>query len=547
MLLGLLAEIALASVALSLGATWVSAQQSPSASGSPLRYDIEAKLDPVAHRLDARERIHIVNTSQQPLTQLYFHLYLNAFRDRHSVFMREGGARLRGHDLGRPGSIAISELRTADGADLLPGLETELVPGDRTQVRVQLPAALPPGAALDLALAFQAELPELMARSGYAGEFHMLGQWFPKLAKLEPSGEFASFPYHGFGEFYADFADYDVTIAVPERFIVASAGVLSERTVRAGVRRERYRSEHVHDSAWAAYPYFETLQRTVGRVRMQLFAPRGYGAALARQAEVLAHALPYFEARYGEYPYTTLTVILPPPAANAASGMEYPTLFTSSGPFWALPLALPDPAHDIVSVHELAHQWFSGMIASNEVAYPVLDEGLAEWAALDFLREYYRRPGAWTAHVPLPQGPFDVLRAAILARTKKSLPSSLLSVESYSDKTLGVAVYARPALVLARIAERHGRAPLRAALSRYARAQRFHHPTPDDLFRAFDATPALGVNYGQRVLRKALASESADPPVLQLPAALRKRSPSGWQFLPELWAVAFHALRSVGP
>ncbi|MET0388803.1 MAG: M1 family metallopeptidase [Polyangiales bacterium] len=505
-------------------------------------YAIEVALDPERHALRGLERIHFVNTSRAPLTSLYFHMYLNAFRDQRSVFMREGGARLRGQEPGRAGSIAIERLTTADGDDLSHSVERELVPGDFTQLKVRLPVPLQPGAALDLVLTFSAELPELVARAGYAGEFHMLGQWYPKLAKLDDDGTFVSFPYHGFGEFYADFADFTYDVQVQEQFGVAGSGDRVEESVRGTMRHVRFRAERVHDVAWAAYPYFETVHEQVGTVSLALYAPRGYGAALARQAHVLARALPYFEERYGRYPYSTLTAIIPPREAAGAAGMEYPTLFASDGRWWALPTSVPDPGQDVVAVHELAHQWFSGMIASNELAHPMLDEGLAQWSSLDFLESYYKSPPLWTAGLAASIGPFDVLRAAISARMR-SAPSSLLPADRYTSKTLAPAVYVRPALVLARVGDQRGRQQLTAAISRYAKTQRFRHPSPTDLYAAFDSS--LGSGYGHRVLRKALDSKAFDG--LPLKAAERAPSPSGYTFLAELWALAFTLLRWLGP
>jgi hypothetical protein len=501
------------------------------------RYRIEVRLDPVAHTLAGSASIHLHNFARVALRQLTFHLYLNAFRDARSVFMREGGARLRGTSLTKPGSITVTRLETAAGDDLLAGAARELVPGDFTQLRVTLPVPLPPKAALDLQVRWTAQLPEIVARSGYAGDFHMLGQWFPKLAKLESDGSFRSFPYHGFGEFYANFADYDCSITVPKRFVIAASGERIEQLERGSERTEHYRARRVIDFAWAADPAFETLSAQVGTTRVQLFAERGYGAALRRQGDVIAKALPYFEERYGRYPYPHLSVVIPPRAGHAASGMEYPTLFASDGPFWALPSWLPDPAQDVVATHELAHQWFACLLANDEVAHPMLDEGLAQWASLDFVRADY---APWIRLFGF--GPFELMRAATLARPRK-LPSSLLSADRYNAATLGPAVYARPALVLERIAERKGRPQLRAALERYAESQRFRHPEPDDLFAAFDRV--FGRGFGTRVLKNAL--EGDDPRQLRAPVDEHAPKPSGLTLLPELWALVQTLLRWFGP
>ena len=509
-----------------------------------LKYDIEVELDPVRHQLLGRERIHFENSSRAAVASLDFHLYLNAFRDARSVFMREGGARLRGEELRQPGSLEVTAIRTAQGLDLAQpmAVEGELVRGDFTQLRVRLPVPLQPGAALELVIEFRAKLPRLVARAGYSGDFFMLGQWFPKLAKLGDNGRFVSFPYRGFGEFYADFADYTFTLRVPKEYRIAASGHCQTVNSDERVHTERCLAERVHDVAWAAYPYFVEQVEQVGAVTLKLYAPRGYGSALARQARVLARALPYFEQRYGRYPYGTLTAIIPPREAHAASGMEYPTLFTSGGSWWALPGWLPDPQQDLVSVHELAHQWFSGMLASNEEAYPFLDEGLAQWSSLDFLQAYYARSPFLSAFFSFSFGPFQVLRAAYAARPH-SAPSSLLPAERYSATTLAHAAYVRPALVLDRIAERRGLKQLTAAVSRYAKAQRFKHPAPEDLYAAFDAS--LGPGWGSRALKRALDGEQ--PPALRVAAHEGNRTPSGFSYLAELWTLASSALGWLAP
>ncbi|HET8940031.1 MAG TPA: M1 family metallopeptidase [Polyangiales bacterium] len=511
---------------------------------SGLKYDIEVELDPARHRLVGRERIHFENKSRAAVSSLDFHLYLNAFRDTRSVFMREGGARLRGQTLRRPGSLIVTALRSAQGLDLAQPLavQTELVRGDFTQLRVRLPLPVQPGAALDIELEFHAELPRLVARAGFSDDFFMLGQWFPKLAKLGDDGRFVSFPYRGFGEFYADFADYTFTLRVPNEYKVAASGDCQTVSSDAKLRTERCRAEHVHDVAWAAYPYFVEHVVQVAGVTLKLYGPRGYGPALSRQARVLAQAMPYFEERYGPYPYRSLSAIIPPREAYAASGMEYPTLFTSGGPWWALPSWLPDPQQDIVSIHELAHQWFSGMLASNEEAHPFLDEGLAQWTSLDFLQSYYASPPFISALFSFSFGPFQVLRAAYAARPH-SAPSSLLSAERYSATTLAHAAYVRPALVLDRIAERRGLPQLTAAVSRYAKQQRFRHPAPKDLYAAFDS--GLGPGWGNRVLKAAL--EGSEPPALAIAGQQANRAPSGWTYAAELWTLASSVLGFLGP
>lgn len=417
-----------------------------------------------------------------------FHLYANAFADRRTVFMREDGAAIRGGRLTRPGGIDVTRLVLADGTDLLARADRALLKDDATQMRVPLPSPLQPGASLQLSVDFRVRLPSLLARMGRAGDFFMIAQWFPKLARLERDGRWASFPYHGLGEFYADFADYDLSIEVPARYRVAAPGRrVEQRQVAGGTRRERYQLHDALDVAWAAYPHFRRTALDAGGVRIDVYAPPGQAALSQSQAELLRHSLARLGRRLGPYPYDRLVLVLPPAEGRGAFGMEYPGLVVGAIAAWHTRV---NPAehvfHDVVTTHELAHQWFPMLVASDEVAAPVLDEGLAEWLGLNLLRERHGPRSFWPQLLALP---FDVfVPARIALQSARNTPSSLLPAYRYRASQLAPAVYLRPALALEAIRRRWGEPRLWSALGRYARAHRFDHPTVDDLMHAFDAS-----------------------------------------------------------
>src|SRR5690606_32298823 len=105
-------------------------------------------------------------------------------------------------------------------------------------------------------------------------------------------------------------------------------------------------------------------------VTLRLLYPQGYDAAKNKTLEAIRGALPQFNERFGRYPYQSLTVVHPPEAAMNSGGMEYPTLITTGGRWFTPYLTIRDT--EIVTVHELAHQWFYGLIATNEYAWPFL-------------------------------------------------------------------------------------------------------------------------------------------------------------------------------
>jgi hypothetical protein len=467
-------------------------------------YRIEATLDPAANRVDATAKIDWHNRSGVPIKTLFFHLYANAFAHPRTVFMLEQGERLRGAHLDRAGGIDLLSLSSADGKDLLAHSDSELVHEDRTQLHVDLDDAVAPHASLRLQLRFAVRLPSIVARMGASGRFFMIAQWFPKLARLEPDGTWASFPYHGLGEFYADFANYEITLHVPRDYVVAAPGErISHQVEAAGAITERYRLQRALDVAWSAFPDYRRVSASAGGVEIEVYAPPGHHSLQQREATLLADAVTRLSTRLGAYPYPRLVSILPPASAEGAAGMEYPGLIVGWTASWRSELnPIATIVHDVVSSHELAHQWFPMLVASHEVEAPVMDEGLAEWLGLDLLRSRYDRV-FFRKLAGLDVDLFEIERANYASsRTQKS---SLLPAYAYHPEQLAAAVYLRPCLTLESVRRSFGARRLDATLGRYARAYRFAHPRLEQLLAAFDA--AYWPGFGERPLRETLAGQ----------------------------------------
>ena len=491
-------------------------------------YTLRAKLEESQHRILGSGTISLTNRSRAPLSRLYFHLYLNAFKNDRSLFLRSPFSRGRsGHGAREHGYVEVKRLSALElgGVNLWPG-RVPHSPGDaddETDIEVPLPVALEPGAVLTLEVEFDAQLPSLVERTGHAGSFHFAGQWFPKLAKLEPDGEFAHFPFHPQAEFYADFGRYDVTLDVPAAFTVGASGEKVSEVSRGARRELRYVAEPVHDFAWTAWDGFSERRERVAGVDVTLLTPRGYEEINRQTLATLALGLPELEQRFSAYPYRTLTVVHPPPEAQEAGGMEYPTLITTGGP-WFLPYT-GTRALEAVTLHELAHQWFYGLVATNEARYPFLDEGLASYAELRALG--VRFGDASLANVlGLRLSAEALFRAGAAMRAGEeslALPAAKFS----SFQSIGLLVYLRTATALETLARCFGRDRLDAALRRFAEKQRFAHPGPAELVgelqsevgepaaRAFERVvfERGRVNFAVRELGAVRAPGPAEPPV----------------------------------
>lgn len=445
-------------------------------------YSLKVELDPAEHTLRGEGTIVWRNASSAPQRELFVHLYLNAFKTDRTVFGRSAPGGFRGGGGVRdPGWIDVDGLFVRElGEDVWPkGATTDGDPDDATDIRVALPRAIEPGEVLTMDVAWRARLPSVTLRTGHEGSFHMVGQWFPKLARLRPDGSWAHFPFHRFSEFYADFGSYDVTVDVPEGFTVGATGSLVAEARSGGRVHRTFVQDDVHDFAFAAWDRFEEATATTeAGVELRCLFPKGHERSAAIELDAVRFGLERFGRQLGTYPYRTLTIIHPPEGAGEAGGMEYPTLITTGGA-WFLPFT-GGRFIETVAIHELAHQWFYGLVATDEHAAPFLDEGLTSFAEIEALEALF--PGASAAAPRLGVGlglpatqRMESLEAARNAAVGQAAPA-FVTGDDY-----GALVYARAAIILHSLAGAYGEEAVVRALGVYARRFRFQHPGPSDL------------------------------------------------------------------
>ncbi len=496
------AKVRLLALALCLtAATRASSESFPPAVAS---YQITCRLDPDKKTVEATEVLTWKNTTTHPAPTLRLHLYLNAFRNTLSTYWREsGGKGRRGEPLPASwGSIEIERMTGSDGADLLPAMRfiapDDENPNDRTVAEVILPKPVAPGETISLAMDFLSRLPRVAVRTGYKGDFFMVAQWFPKIGVLEEKG-WNCHQFHARSEFFSDFGTYDVSIDVPAAYrgkVGATGRKVDERETSAGRILYRFRQEGVHDFAWTADPGYLVLEdefREAGLsdVRLLLYLQPEHASQADRYFRAARAALSGFGRVLGAYPYSTLSIVDPPWSSHGAGGMEYPTLITS-GTSWSAPRSVQRP--EAVTVHEAGHQFFYGLIASNEFEEAWLDEGFNTYMTDRVLKATYgpnhvaldvfglRFPLGIDIHYPLDvnRSYFEVADWDVLASESWKFRDR----RSYSGQ-----VYSKTALTLATLERLLGTSAMDRALRLYADRWRFRHPTTKDFLAAVnDAT-----------------------------------------------------------
>ncbi len=466
----------------------------PARSPRIANYKLDAKLDPATHQVTGAETLTWTNTGQSQVDTLPFHLYPNAFKNEKSLFMRESRGEMRGaraSDSGW-GWINVDSLQIG-GVELARELKYPHE-NDETVAELKLAQPVQPGQTIEINFKFTEQLPEVFARSGYKGEFNLVGQWFPKIGvRIGPPGaeHWECQPYEAYTEFFADFGVYDVTLKVPFTYVVAATGVLvAANDEPGGSRTLTYHAEDVSDFVWMADPYMITksgkatledgssvIVRVVYRPEHEAFAARHLQAAIG--------AIEKFSADFVPYPWSIMTVVDPPlDAASGAGGMEYPTFVTTEGDsvFIRPGMHLPE----FVTVHEVGHNWFQGMLATNEPVEAWMDEGVNEWADSHVMADLY---GARTSVIDW--GGFTAEYEALsseLTEDPSNIPTPIATAafafpdsESYSETT-----YPGTNRALTTLERLVGTTKFMAAMKSYAKQWAFKHPTGRDMFASLE-------------------------------------------------------------
>jgi hypothetical protein len=454
-------------------------------------YDIKARLIPSTRTIEATGTLTWVNDSETAVSELPFHLYMNAFKNNRTTFMKESGGLHRGYRAGTDdwGRIDIGRIGIAGGADLTGTMAflrpDDGNPDDQTVMQVALPAPVGPGERIVLEIEFATRLPKVFARSGYSGEFYMAGQWFPKIGVLQ-NGAWECHQYHANSEYFADFGAYRVEITLPEKYVVGATGRReSERKNADGTKTLVHVQEDVHDFAWTACPDFvESRERFVlddppVDTEMILLVHKAHLKSRDRYALALRRGLEFFSRNYGPYPYPTITLVDPAPGAAAAGGMEYPTLFTAGTTSW-----MPDGVRmpEMVTIHEFGHGYWYGIVASNEFDEAWLDEGIASYSEVKAMEKYYGdgRSMIDLGGVRIGDVTFQRLRVIGSGRFDPVLKESwsYVSGASYAGN-----VYAKAALMMLTLERWLGEDVMARIMRTYYERWKFRHPTSEAFVR----------------------------------------------------------------
>jgi hypothetical protein len=459
-------------------------------------YAISVTLDARAKMLDGKETLVWRNTSPDVITELRFHLYLNAFKNTASTFIRESGGVHRGFSQPKDtwGWIDISSMKIRGGEEMAQSIEF-IHPDDdnvedRTACRVPLRSPLRPGQTITLDIIFAARLPGISARTGYYNSFFMVGQWFPKIGVYESAGQryatkgqWNCHQFHANTEFYADFGVYDVDITVPEEYVLGATGNLERITHANGAATHYYHAEDVHDFAWTASPRYHEVLDQWKHVKIRLLVQPEHKQHAARYLGAAKTTFAYLDDHVGPYPYPTLTIVDPPLKALGAGGMEYPT-FITGGSVWGLGQQLLFT--ETATVHELGHNWWYGMIANNEFEEAWLDEGVNTYYEMRIMDDTYGARTSSLSFAGLEIGDGEQTRFSYVGMRNPGIAPIAQPAWQFSQGGYGSLTYYKTGTFLMTLEQLIGRAAMDSSIKTFFRKWQFKHPCERDFIAAFN-------------------------------------------------------------
>lgn len=495
-----------------------------------VKYDIDVQLNDAGKSVSGTETVVYSNHSPNELNFIWFHIWPNAYRNENTALYKQLKS-----DAERKKKLLQKTYGAIDGlAFSINGkpakTEAHSNPDYIDIIKVLLPEPLKPGASVTISTPFTVKLPEYFSRSGWADSEFMLCQWYPKPAVYDKNG-WHEFPYLDMGEFYSEYADYQVNITVPGQYVVSATGDLKtaeekEQYQRIGkwntqnrtakpqmynwngkgaTKTLKYEASNVPDFAWFADKkyviQYDTLQLASGKVIDAYTYAYAKDTTPWRQSiDFVEDAVRSYSSWVGEYRYPVVQVV-EGPKNNSSGGMEYPmvTLITS-------PDAKTESLDGVIA-HEVGHNWFMSMLGTNERVHGWMDEGLNTYFQFRYEAVKYRSNMVFGDLIPkeIKQKPADEFLAIIfnvLNGVPMEAPIETPATGFANSDEYGMVTYMKTAVWMHLLELTIGADKADKAIKHYFDIWHDKHPQPEDMKTAFEEASGENLDTFFSLLKK---------------------------------------------
>ncbi|MCC6599858.1 MAG: M1 family metallopeptidase [Crocinitomicaceae bacterium] len=495
----------------------LSAQQQPYFQ-QEVNYILSVRLDDVNHFLYGDESFEYINNSPDTLSFIYIHLWPNAYKNKSTALakqMAEEGDFVLFTDAEKKGGY-IDSLNFK-----VNGLEAKWEPDENNIDICKLIFDNPvqPGQKVTVTTPFRVKIPDgSISRLGHIDQSYQITQWYPKPAVYDKKG-WHQMPYLTQGEFYSEFGSFDVSITLPSNYVVGATGDLQNESEKKfldslatlGTNRPehekgddfplsssaqktlRFVQHNVHDFGWFADKRWMVLKgevitpHTKNKVTIwAMFTPEN-AVLWGKAPEYIHDAVHYYSLWNGDYPYRQVTAV--DGTISAGGGMEYPNITVIGNTSNARML-------ETVIMHEVGHNWFYGMLGSNERDHAWMDEGLNSFNEERYLETKYPETTAAEAlgiNIPMVEKLFkDYSQRTITelsytfnARRSMDQPLSYTSSD-FTQINYGGMVYKKSALIFQYLRSSLGDELFDRCARSYFNQWKYKHPQPEDMREVYE-------------------------------------------------------------
>jgi hypothetical protein len=469
-----------------------------------IEYYMEVDMDVKTNRLQGVQKVKYTNNSPEDLNKVFYHLYFNAFQpgsmmDVRSRTIQDPDRRVRDRIFNlKEDEIGYQKIKSLkqNGKPL----KYEVV---GTVLEVQLNEPIKAGQSANFDMEFEAQVPLQIRRTGRdnaEGVRYSMSQWYPKMAEYDYQGWHAD-EYIG-REFYGVWGNYELKLSIDKDYVVGGTGYLQNpleighgyedagqkvnKKIKDGKLTWHFKAPNVHDFMWAADPEYihDKLTMKNGMV-LNFFHKKGQNEENWKALMPLTEmSFEYANEHFGQYPYKQFSVI-----QGGDGGMEYPMSTLITGARGSL-LG--------VTVHESMHDWYHGVLGSNEALHPWMDEGFTSYASTRIMQHIARAtkgevdPEVTLENLGNNSGQSSYVR---LAKSGTEEPLSTHSDHYHLNGAYSASAYGKGAVWMSQLGYVVGEEARDKGLIEYFNTWKFKHPNPTDVMRAFEKASDLELDW----------------------------------------------------
>ncbi|MEO7307075.1 MAG: M1 family metallopeptidase [Ferruginibacter sp.] len=499
-----------------------------------VNYKIDVTLKDVDNTLDGFVKMDYYNNSPDTLYFIWIHLWPNAFKNDRTAFtdqtLENGSTAFYFSNNDKRGYINRLDFKVNGEV-----AKTEDHPQHQDIIKLILPKPIAPKSNAKIETPFHVKLPYAFSRGGHVDQAYWITQWYPKPAVYDRKG-WHPIPYLDQGEFYAEFGNYEVQITLPENYVLAATGDLQSESEIQWLKNRKpftrepkpklkkkpgqkkqveepavssssktktllYKQDNVHDFAWFADKTYsvktDTLQLPSGKIiTANVFYYSEHSDVWNNSIAMIKRAILTKSKWLGEYPYNVVSVV----DGGNGGGMEYPTitLLDDGG---------SEKMLDFVINHEVGHNWFQGILGTNERTHPWMDEGLNTYYDNRYSLQQYGNTNLEILPIKSPfinkRMPDDIQHTILQTVTgiKKDQPIET-SGEKFTILNYNMIAYTKTGDWMKLLEDELGREVFDKGMQTYYERWHFKHPYPEDLKKVMEEVSGKNLDATFSLLNK---------------------------------------------